>query len=200
VTDNPLSSVLKSPVYRPWLIMAAAVSVLQAVPDAGYWLRYDRAAIEAGEVWRLVTANFIHLGWGHLVLNIAGFLAIGWLFAEDYSPGAWFVILLACALASSVGLYLLNPDIFRVVGLSGALHGLFAAGAIAWIAGSDGLGKWLLAGLAAKLAYEQAVGAMPFSEGIVGGGVVTDAHLWGAIGGTLIALALLGWQRFGPRL
>lgn len=178
----------------PWLGLALVMVVLQAIPDGANWLRYDRAAIGAGEIWRLLTANFVHLGWGHLALNLAGFLAIGWLFAADHPVPIWALILLVCGLASNLGLYLVNPEIGWCVGLSGALHGLFAAGAIAWMLGGDGLGKWLLAGLAAKLIYEQAMGAMPFSEGIVGGAVVTDAHLWGALGGASVG-ALLGWWR-----
>lgn len=200
MNNADLLSTLKTAAILPWVVLGAVMVVLQAIPEGATWLRYDRAAIGNGELWRIVTANFIHLGWGHLVLNLAGFMAIGWLFAEDYSLGKWILILLACGCASSIGLYLMNPEIGWCVGLSGALHGLFAAGALAWIAAGDGFGKWLLVGLAAKLGYEQFIGAMPFSEGIVGGGVVTDAHLWGAIGGCLAGGAACWWRRRNPRL
>lgn len=184
----------------PWVVVAALMAALQGLPDASEWMRYERDALGAGEWWRVLTANFIHLGWAHLALNAAGLLMIGWLFAEDYSTLQWGWILLCCSVAASVGLYVLTPEIAWCVGMSGALHGLFAAGAIAWVRDGVGLGGWLLAGEALKLGYEQTMGAMPFSEGVVGGGVVTDAHLWGAIGGVCAAAATLWWRRGGARV
>jgi len=200
VKQDGLLSTLTGPTMLPWLGLVVLMGVLQAIPDAPAWLRYDRAAIGAGEVWRLLTANFIHLGWGHYVLNMAGLMAIAWLFAADFPIGQWGLILAVCGIGTSVGMYALNPEIGWCVGMSGALHGLFVAGAIAWMGAGDGFGKWLLAGVGAKLGYEQVIGAMPFSEGIVGGAVVTDAHLWGAISGAIIAITLYLWRRNGPRL
>lgn len=181
-------------------MLAAALVLIQAIPDASVWLRYDRIAVEQGELWRILTANFIHLGWGHLVLNAAGLLAIAWLFAEDYSLGEWIFVLLVCSVGTSLGLYLLNPEIDWCVGLSGALHGLFVAGAVALLFDEPRLGIGLLLGVTAKIAYEQFVGAMPFSEGVVGGSVVTDAHLWGAIGGLAAALGVRVWRGNNRRL
>jgi hypothetical protein len=45
-----------------------------------------------------------------------------------------------------------------------------------------------LALLAAKLAWEQGVGAVPGSSGFIGGHTIVDAHLYGALGGGLGAL------------
>ena len=188
------------PAVRPWVMLALALAVIQAIPDASAWLRYDRAGVEQGELWRILTANFIHLGWGHLVLNAAGLLAIAWLFAEDYSLGEWIVVLLVCSVVTSLGLYLLNPEIHWCVGMSGALHGLFVAGAVALLFDEPRLGVGLLLGVAVKIAYEQFAGAMPFSEGIVGGAVVTDAHLWGALGGLAAALGVRLWRSKNRRL
>ncbi|MDP6416915.1 MAG: rhomboid family intramembrane serine protease, partial [Gammaproteobacteria bacterium] len=81
---------------RPWLLVAVLMAALQSLPaDWQAMLRFDRAALVAGEAWRLVTANFIHLGWNHLILNVAGFLLIGWLFADEVSSAVWLVVLLA---------------------------------------------------------------------------------------------------------
>lgn len=197
--DRNLSTLIP-PSVRPWVLLAAVLAVIQAIPGAAEWLRYDRAAVEQGELWRILTANFIHLGWGHLVLNAAGLLAIAWLFAEDHGVAEWIFVLLMCSIATSVGLYLWNPDIRWCVGMSGALHGLFVVGAFAWLLDVPRLGAGLLAGVTAKIAYEQLAGAMPFSEGVVGGTVVTDAHLWGALGGLIAALVLYVWHRTGRRL
>ena len=61
-------------------------------------------------------------------------------------------------------------------------------------------GWGLLAGVAGKLLWEQNMGAMPFSEGVVGGPVVTDAHLWGAIGGLGAGLVYHVWRGRRARL
>ena len=62
-----------------------------------------------------------------------------------------------------------------------------AAGALARLRSGEREG-WLLAGLlAAKLLYEQAVGALPFSGSDP---VVVDAHLYGVAGGAAVAAFL----------
>jgi rhomboid family GlyGly-CTERM serine protease len=186
---------------RSWVAVALLMAVLQAMPDE--WramLRYDQDALATGEVWRIFSANFIHLGWNHLLLNMAGFMLIGWLFADEAPPMVWFIVLLVCGAASSLGLYWFTPDAYWVVGMSGALHGLFVFGALSWIAHSYHMGWGLLLVVAGKLLWEQMMGAMPLSEGIVGGPVVTDAHLWGAIGGLCAGLSYYCWRRLGPRL
>ena len=186
---------------RPWLGIAVLMAILQSLPaDVHEQLRFDRGALVAGEFMRLLTANFIHLGWNHLLLNMAGFLVVGWLFADEVPVAAWAFVLLVCCLASSLGLYWWTPDAFRVVGMSGALHGLFMFGATTWIVHGYRIGWVLLFGAAGKLLWEQTSGAIPFTEGIVGGPVETDAHLWGALGGLAAGFVLAVWHRFQPRL
>ena len=184
----------------PWLVPALALTVLmaliQTLPEAWRELfRYARIEISEGQVWRLLSGNFVHLGWGHLLLNAAGLLAMAALFAEDRSTRLWGADLFICSIATSLGLYFLNPEIFWCVGLSGALHGLFVVGALVWVTQGISLGKWLLLGIIIKLSWEQTVGEMPFSGGIVGGSVVTDAHLWGALSGLASFLLFEVWRR-----
>ncbi len=191
MTRNP-SSRFRSFVSGPGLpviLVLALLVVLQALPTA--WrdaLAYQRTAVEQGEIWRLLTANVVHLGWGHLLLNAAGLVLILWIFGESRSGRDWLTGFVISGLAASTGVYLSRPDLLTVVGLSGALHGLFVLGAIGWIRDGDRMGWALLAVLAAKLAWEHFVGAVPMSAEIVGGAVVTEAHLWGAAGGALAGL------------
>jgi rhomboid family GlyGly-CTERM serine protease len=187
---------------RPRWIGAIALvmgitAVCQLLPDS--WqdsLRYDRQLTAEGQVWRLLTACFVHLGWAHLALNAAGLLLMSWIFAGDWPPYRWLLALVVAGLVSTLGVHLGNPRVFWLVGLSGALHGLFAFGAIGWIRMGDRTGWALLAGLAAKIVYEQIAGGLPVSAAIVGGAVVEDAHLWGVAGGVLAAgLDALCWRQ-----
>jgi rhomboid family GlyGly-CTERM serine protease len=159
---------------------------LQALPDP--WLRmlwYDRLAVADGEYWRLLTGNLVHLGWTHLALNL-GALVIGtWVFYPARTPVAWAVAQVVTSMATGLGLYYFSPGVAWCVGMSGALHGLLMIGAIDWIRQGDRVGWLLLAIWVGKLAWEQAEGALPLSTETVGSAVVTDAHLWGAVGGLL---------------
>ena len=181
----PLLSVL-----LPCLLLAALGEPARA------WLRYDRTAIEHGQFWRLFSGNFVHLGAGHLLEDMAG-LVLLWLLFEDVLVG-WRMPALVCAGASAVGLglFLGDPQVGWYVGISGALDTLWAAGALSLIRRRDRFGSMLAAVLVAKLTYEQCFGALPFSTVSTGGAVIVDAHLYGAVAGALIGFGgALPWHR-----
>jgi rhomboid family GlyGly-CTERM serine protease len=176
---------------RPGLALLAACALLLLPTLAGEagrgLLRYDRAALAAGEWWRLLTAHVVHLDTRHALLNCLG-LALMWaLFARDYSPRQWVPIVLGAMAAIDAGLWLCDSTLLWYVGSSGALHGVMAAGALAHIRRGERDG-WVLAGLlAVKLAYEAWLGALPFSGSEA---VVVSAHLYGVVGGATVAAFL----------
>src|ERR1700689_3458018 len=91
-----------------WLWLLLIVMLLDALlalgDSATLGLQYDRAAIAAGGWWRLLTAHLVHLDLHHLILNELGLVLIWALFAEDYDPVDWLIIVSAGALAVSSGL------------------------------------------------------------------------------------------------
>jgi len=150
-------------------------------------LRYDRAALAAGELWRLLTAHLVHLDLHHALLNCAG-LALMWaLFARAYSPRQWVVVLVAAVAAIDAGLWFGDSTLRWYVGSSGVLHGVMAAGTLAHLRRGERDGWILAAFLLGKLAWEQWVGPLPLSGHDA---VVVDAHLYGVLGG-LAAAAFL---------
>lgn len=175
---------------RAWAVPAALsllMVVLEIVDLAGP-LRYEREAILAGQYWRFMTGHLVHLGWAHLLLNLAGFALVWLLFGPLLRAAAWLTAAAASAAAVSAGLLWLAPHLAWYVGFSGVLHGLFVAGTVAaWQAGDRGA-LLLLAAVAAKLAWEQWQGAAAGTAALVGGAVVIDAHLYGAAGGLLFVL------------
>jgi rhomboid family GlyGly-CTERM serine protease len=173
-----------------WLAVAIC-GLLIALEWAGHpgreYLRYERAGLEGGELWRLLTGHVVHLGWQHLGLNLAGVALMWVLFAGAYRWWQWLVIGVAAMLCIDAGLYVFSPELEWYVGLSGVLHGVMAAGAVAYWRRGDSL-AWVVAGfLLAKLLWEQWAGALPWGEVSAGGAVVVDAHLYGALGGALVA-------------
>lgn len=154
---------------------------------ARHLLRYERDALASGEWWRLVTAHFTHLSLEHAILNALGLALLWMLLARDYSPRAWLLIVTSSIAAIDLGLWLGDSTVLWYVGSSGALHGVLAAGTLAHLRRREPDG-WLLALLlVGKLAYEQWVGPLPFMRGAT---VVVDAHLYGALGGLIAAIAL----------
>jgi len=160
-------------------------------------LRYDRDAILAGQLWRLLTGHLVHLGGSHLAMNLVGLALIWMLFGRLMSTAAWLATLLTSALTVSLGLLIFNPGLMWYVGLSGVLHGMFLAGAILSIVSGYRAEILLLGFIVAKLAWEQWVGPLPGSAEVAGGDVVVDAHLYGAIAGVVVAFVIVLWRRRG---
>lgn len=154
-----------------------------------HWLRYDRAALAGGELWRLVTGHLVHLDLHHTLLNCLGILLMWALFARDYPPRQWLVIVLGSIAVIDAGLALWDSTLRWYVGSSGALHGVMAAGTLAHLRRRERDGWLLAAFLAGKLVWEQSFGALPLSGDDP---VVVDAHLFGAAGGLAAAAFLKG--------
>lgn len=176
--------------YGFGLLAACALLLLpELAGDAGRGLlRYDRGGLAAGQWWRLLTAHVVHLDLEHAALNSLGLVLMWALFARDYKPRQWLLIVLAAVAAIDAGLWLRDSTIAWYVGSSGALHGVMAAGTSAHLRRRD-LDGWILAAfIVLKLSYEQSTGALPFSDS--GAGVVVDAHLYGALAGFAVATFL----------
>ena len=167
----------------PIAIAFITIFVALAGPEVQQGLRYERSSIFAGEVWRLFTAHFVHLGWGHLLMNLAALGLIWGLAGRTLRVSAWLVISITSILSVSVGLFMLNPELAWYVGLSGMLHGLLLAGIIANLAAGHRLEIILLLILCGKVAWEQIYGPLPGSAEFAGGAVVVDAHFYGLVGG-----------------
>jgi rhomboid family GlyGly-CTERM serine protease len=172
--------------YGIALLFALGVLLLPelAGPAVREALKFDRGLLAQGEWWRLLSAHFVHLDLVHAVLNGLGLILMWALFARDYRPLGWLAIYLASSLAVSAGLWFLNPELEWYVGASGALHGVMTAGTWAHLRRGD-LDGWILAlFILGKLAYEQFAGALPLAGSP---DTVVDAHLYGAIGGLVLA-------------
>ena len=190
---NGLAGILRSlNCDRGYGIALLGACALLAVPEllgepARQAMSFDRQAIGEGQWWRLLSAHFVHLDSAHALLNGFGVVLMWALFARDYSPWRWVAIYCASALAVSAGLWFLDPELQWYVGASGALHGVMTAGTIAHLRRRD-LDGWILAiFIVLKLAYEQFAGALPFAGTA---DTIVDAHLYGAIGGVVLALLL----------
>ncbi len=191
---------------RPWstpltgeggmrLVLLACLALLGALACGGEsWseaLRYERGAIARGEWWRLLSGHWVHLGPRHLLPDVAGLVLLWALYARELPPRAWLLVTVCATSAIDAGLWWAEPGVQWYLGISGLLHGVWAAGAAVLAARGQRAGWIMLGILALKLALEQRSGA---SLVVAGFPVVTVAHLYGAAGG-LVAVAALALAR-----
>ena len=162
------------------------------------WLRFDRAQIAAGEWWRLFTGNFVHLGVTHLALDGLGLLLLLLFFRDVFAPRDWAIATITGALVVGGGLWFLNPEVQRYVGISGVLHTLLFAGLLLSFRHTPLINGIVFLAMAARLWSEQQAGYdVNYLQASIGGSVMVDAHLYGALA-SLPVLPLL-WRRSQAR-
>jgi rhomboid family GlyGly-CTERM serine protease len=175
----------------PGSIVLVALALLPGGDAGREWLRFERTGIAAGEAWRLLTGHLVHLGVSHTLLNLAGLVLVWVLVGRAFSTRQWLWIMAGSVAAIDLGLWFGSPSLEWYVGLSGLLHGMLAAGIVAGLAARSGEAVVLAVVVAGKLAWEQFAGPLPGSEATSGGTVIVDAHLYGVIGGALVAATLI---------
>lgn len=169
--------------------VALVCIVVHFTPDARMLFGW-RSAPDASPAWSTLSSQFVHLGGAHLAANL-GALAMLAVVSRQLGLFAHLpLLLLASFLAVCAGLL---ADVWPVawyVGLSGALHGVFAALALA-LGLRAGPARWLgwglLLGAGVKLALELQAGTG--HVGALGIPVAPPAHVYGFIGGGIGYLA-----------
>jgi rhomboid protease GluP len=85
----------------------------------------ENSLIHAGQYWRLVTPNFLHIGYFHLVSNMMGLLFLGALVEAFYGRARYFLIYMLSGVAGFALSYMLQPTLSA--GASAAVFGLAGA-------------------------------------------------------------------------
>jgi len=166
------------------LLIAALLFIFTQAELLAAW-RFDRFLFDQQPILALSHA-FVHLNAQHLMLNISGLVFIYLIFPSAFKSLLWIIALAASAVASAYGIFYYSPETEWLVGLSGALHGLFVYAALR----SRASIAWLVA-IIIKLVIEQMPSLMPtnnltqMTEQFISNPVIVDAHLWGAAGGLL---------------
>lgn len=175
--------------YNKTPLVIAFISLLAFIFDqqiATHFI-YLKSAINQGEIWRLITGHFLHTNGYHLLLNCIGLLLLYLVHGQYYQAKSYLSLLLFCSFITSAGIWWYT-DINSYVGLSGVLHGIFVWGALKDIEHKEKTGYALLIGIWCKVLYEQTFGADSNISELINAEVAIDAHLWGAIAGSLYFL------------
>jgi membrane associated rhomboid family serine protease len=137
-------------------------------------------AVADGEIYRIVTAGFMHYGLLHLLFNMYALYILGGMLEPALGRVRFVLIYFVSLIAGSVGALVLDPNALTA-GASGAVFGLMAAaflfmrnrGIDPW---QSGLGIWLLLNLAITFTVNN---------------ISIGGHIGGLIGGGLTALILV---------
>ncbi|MGM3275770.1 rhombosortase [Ralstonia sp. 24A2] len=167
--------------------------VLQAggatVVDA---LRYDRAAILNGEVWRLVSGHFVHLTWVHCLLNVGGLVALAAIL-----PASLCVWRCCVVLATLIGLILFAalPGLQFYAGFSGINYGL-AVLALLPRARGEAIAAVVLAALVGRAVWQWFGGVNMDAVAWLGAPPLAAAHLAGlAVGVLMLCIPMIRRRR-----
>lgn len=176
-------------------ILIVIFFLIALLPDGTLdMLAFDRRAIAQGQVWRLLSANFTHLGWPHTLLNAGGLLLVAWLWPRGHYV-LWLGQFVLISLIIGLGLYYFD-NVNLYVGASGTLHGSLMLAAIY----SRWLPRWrqwvFVALVVGKLLWEQS----PWYDdadiyALIGGHVMTTAHFIGGFSALFVWCIWLVYRR-----
>ncbi len=165
-----------------------------------HFFRYDRNAIFNGEIWRVLTGNFTHANTSHWAINMLGLGVLWYLYKPLRKRYELLLIIIIAAMGTCIGLLLFEPQLKWYVGLSGALHGVFAAGIILSLKSEPKFQILLAFLLFFKLVYEQFMGPLPGTGEIAKFPVIVNSHLYGAITGIITGIFLFSYDLYKIKL
>ena len=178
------------------LTLTMASLYLLAQDTALLWLAYDRDAILSGQIWRLASAHFVHVGGWHLGLNLAGLVMLTLLFRDLLSQQLLWRWLLVSPPVLSLFFLLTDPQLQGYVGLSGLLHGLLVMCLIYGWQENRWVHTLALAVVVIKLGWELMPRAGTGADALIGAEVYAPAHWAGAlVGGLLGVISRVGQRR-----
>ena len=178
------------------LLLSTAAAFIFLLPSLAVALQYDRAAIAAGEIWRLLSGHWVHYSFDHLFWDVLAFGFLG-LACERRSRSRFLVCVTAAAFAVSLSVWFCLPGMRDYRGLSGVDSALFALlvvelwseGVRTRRSGQVAMAAACLAGFLLKISLELVTGNNVFVERLGSGTVgVPLAHVAGATVGFLVGL------------
>lgn len=174
-----------------WLSISISLVVLTFLllePHSSNWLQYQREEVSTGQVWRLITANLVHLSPQHTFMNLASLWLITLIFRPLLSITDWVLWFLLLYFFNILGLHLWLAHLDQYVGMSGALYGLIAACCVAETKFKVKISALLLIIVGLKIFAPQIMGITSEYDDWIGGFVVEESHIIGYIQGVILGL------------
>jgi len=137
-------------------------------------------AIADGELWRIVTAGFLHAGLLHLALNVYALSIIGTAAEARLGPWRTAVIFFAAMIGGNIAAMYFQQD-SASLGASGGVMGLAGSVVVRVYRSGEGFSgsQWVLSAIVMTLAF-----------GFINPGISNSAHIGGLLTGALVALPM----------
>ncbi len=145
----------------------------------------DNGLIAQGQVWRLLTAMFLHIGVMHLLFNLYALYFLGPQVEGLFGHARFVAIYFIAGLTGSLASYAFVPNLSA--GASGAIFGLVGALVIYFLRYRDQFGSRGRAVLQNMLV----IIVINFIFGLSAPGIDNWGHLGGLIGGAVAAWGLI---------
>lgn len=185
--------------YAVTVLLVIAAAAVQLFPGSTAWLEYRRTAVEAGELWRIVTCHWTHFGFDHFIWDVAVLAFVGAL-CEERSRTRLLLCIAISAVAIPLAIWTFLPDMHTYRGLSGIDSAAFGLLAVLILRDNLKPRRWgwvafscvALAAFGCKIGFEMLTGSAAFVDGAAAGMIpVPLAHLVGAAAGILAGLVPL---------
>lgn len=132
------------------------------------------------QLWRLVAAIFVHIGWEHVIVNMVSLYFLGRQAESIFGSKQFFFLYLLSGVMGNIFVFCFSPDALTA-GASTSLYGLFAA--------------MIVLRFASRNPYIQQLGqayTSLFIINLIGSilmpGVSLAGHIGGAVGGAFLAI------------
>ncbi len=177
-----------------WRFVAVIIPIMTLMQLIGPEIfRYERDWSSNGEIWRLVTGHWVHVGWIHLLFNALSLVICVSLTTPGWSARRWLMNTVCMAVGISVLMTLFNPEVGDYAGHYGVLYGLFILGAISLFPRDRLIATLVIAAIVIKVLMEQFNFYDFNTADVIGARVIVDAHLYGLL--MAIAIALI-WATY----
>ena len=183
----------------PLLLVLVSCIAFLFEPSASVYFELNRDWPQSHEYYRLVTGHFMHTNALHLLFNVVGVILLWLLHGDDYKAPSYLMKFIVICILVSLLLYQFAPSTVSYVGLSGAIHGVFAWGCVRDIENKVHSGWLLLLGLLIKVGNEQLYGAGTLMPNLIEADVAIDSHLYGSILGLIIGVLTVFYHLYQRR-
>ena len=155
-------------------------------------LLFHRDLINSGQLWRLLTGNWVHTNYTHLLMNLTGLSFICLLFKEHINVKIFYSSAIFIMICVGLGLYLFSKQLIWYAGLSGTLYGLYMVAAGAALKHKDYITSLpILVGIPTKLFWDYNHSELTQnSAALIGAPVITDAHIYGLLAGIFFSITI----------
>ena len=182
-----------------WVVLAANLLIWLAMEASGGSTDTDvlvlfgakvNFLITNGEVWRLFTAMFLHIGFWHLLVNAYSLYNMGTLLEPLLGTPRFVAVYVLSGLCGSLASYQFNPHAISA-GASGAIFGLVGAVGVFFFTHRKVFGE-VSTRMVSNIAF---IALINLAFGLRAGGVDNYGHMGGLAGG--IVLGALLSPRYG---